>query len=130
VEAEDYLNGLIGIYELRRIEYLRDVFVWAYSRSAQRYTAVRQSLGDPDPFRLKYRSQIGSFVREIVQQLLTDDAASRWIRQTAARDIPEADRAQFVETIDVELLSLHDGNIARYRLRPSEFTKWKSEQPK
>jgi hypothetical protein len=130
VEAEDYLNGLIGIYELRRIEYLRDVFVWAYSRSAQRYTAVRQSLGDPDPFRLKYRSQIGSFVREIVQQLLTDDAASRWIRQAAARDIPEADRAQFVETIEVELLSLHDGNIARYRLRPSEFTKWKSEQPK
>ena len=130
VEAEDYRNGLIGIYELRRIEYLRDVFVWAYSRSAQRYTAVRQSLGDPDPFRLKYRSQIGSFVREIVQQLLTDDAASRWIRQTAARDIPEADRAQFVETIEVELLSLHDGNIARYRLRPSEFTKWKSEQPK
>ena len=130
VEAEDYLNGLIGIYELKRVEYLRDVFVWAYSRSAQRYTAVRQSLGDPDPFRLKYRSQIGSFVREIVQQLLTDDAARRWIRQAAARDIPEADRAQFVETIEVELLSLHDGNIARYRLRPSEFTKWKSEQPK
>ena len=31
VEAEEYLNGLIGIYELNRIEYLRDVFVWAYT---------------------------------------------------------------------------------------------------
>jgi hypothetical protein len=130
VEAEDYLNGLIGIYELNRIEYLRDVFVWAYTRSSQRYTAIRQSLGDPDPFRLKYRSQIGSFVREVVQQMLLRDAAGRWIRQNAAKEIPEADRAQFISTIEVELRSLHEGNIARYRLRPGEFAKWESEQAK
>jgi hypothetical protein len=54
--------------------------------------------------------------------------AGRWIRQTAARDIPEADRTQFVGTIEVELGSLHEGNIARYRLRPGEFAKWKNEQ--
>ena len=36
VEAEDYLSGLVGIYELNRIEYLRDVFVWAYTRSVKR----------------------------------------------------------------------------------------------
>lgn len=124
VEAEDYLNGLIGIYELNRIEYLRDVFVWAYTRSSQRYTAIRQSLGDPDPFRLKYRSQIGSFVREIVQQMLTRDAARPWILQNSAKEIPEADREQFIRTIEVELRSLHEGNIARYRLRPGEFAKW------
>lgn len=128
VEAEDYLNGLIGIYELNRIEYLRDVFLWAYTRSSQRYSAVRQSLGDPDPFRLKYRSQIGSFVREIVQQMLARETADRWIRQNAAKDIPEADRTQFIETIEIELRSLHEGNIARYRLRPGEFAKWKNEQ--
>lgn len=129
VEAEDYLNGLIGIYELKRIEYLRDVFVWAYTRSSQRYTAIRQSLGDPDPFRLKYRNQIGSMVREIVQQKLARDAAGHWIRKNAAKDISDTDREQFIETIEVELRSLHEGNIARYRLRPGEFAKWKNEQP-
>jgi Fic family protein len=127
VEAEDYLNGLIGIYELQRIEYLRDVFEWAYTRSVQRYSAVRQSLGDPDPFRLKYRSQLGSSVREIVQQMLTRGAAGRWLRQTAAKDIPAADQARFIDTVGVELRSLHEGNIARYRLRPGEFKKWKSK---
>jgi hypothetical protein len=130
VEAEDYLNGLIGIYELNRIEYLRDVFVWAYARSVQRYTAVRQSLGDPDPFRLRYRSQIGSCVRDIVRGMLTRDAVIGWIRQTAAKDIPAADQARFIDTIEVELRGLHEDNIARYRLRPSEFTKWKSDHPK
>lgn len=128
VNAVDYLNGLIGIYELKRIECLRDVFVWAYTRSAQRYTAIRQSLGDPDPFRLNYRSQIANSIRQIVQHIMTPDTAETWIRKNATKDIPEADRAQFIETIDVELRSLHEGNIARYRLRPSEFTKWKSEQ--
>jgi len=125
VEAEDYLNGLIGIYELNRIEYLRDVFVWAYTRSAQRYSAVRQSLGDPDPFRLRYRGQIGQCVREIVQQMLTPAAAIRWI-QHHPKDIPAADQAQFIDTIRAELGGLHEGNIARYRLRPSEFSQWKS----
>ena len=128
VEAEDYVNALIAVYELQRIEYLRDVFVWAYTRSAQRYNAVRQSLGDPDAFRLKYRSQIGEFVREVVQAKLTAPQAEQWIRQHASAGIPAEDRPKFIETIEVELLSLHDGNIARYRLRPGEFSQWKSNQ--
>ncbi len=126
VDADDYVNALIGVYELQRIEYLRDVFVWAYTRSAQRYNAVRQSLGDPDPFRLKYRSQIGRLVREVVQAERTAAKADEWIRQHTAAEIPQEDRARFIETIEVELLSLHEGNIARYRLRPSEFAQWKS----
>ena len=128
VEADDYVNALIGVYELNRIEYLRDVFVWAYTRSAQRYNAVRQSLGDPDPFRLKYRSQLGSFVREVVQAGHTAAKASHWIHQHAAKEIPEEDRAKFMETVEAELLSLHEGNIARYRLRPGEFAQWKSHR--
>lgn len=128
VEADDYVSALIGVYELQRIEYLRDVFVWAYTRSAQRYNAVRQSLGDPDPFRLKYRSELGAFVREVVQTGLAAAEASSWIREKAQKDLPGEDRSQFIETVEVELLSLHEGNIARYRLRPNEFKRWKVAQ--
>lgn len=128
VEADDYINALIGVYELQSIEYMRDVFVWAYTRSAQRYNAVRQSLGDPDPFRLKYRSHLGRFVREVVQAAHSGAKADEWISQQAATEIPEADRVKFIDTVEVELLSLHEGNIARYRLRLGEFAKWKSNQ--
>jgi hypothetical protein len=48
-----YIDGVLGVYELNRIELLRDVFIWAYQRSCARYSAVRQSLGEPDPFRLR-----------------------------------------------------------------------------
>ncbi len=53
-----YIDGILVVYQLNRIELLRDVFVWAYQRSCARYSAIRKSLGDPDPFRLKYRTQI------------------------------------------------------------------------
>jgi hypothetical protein len=39
--------------------------------------------------------------------------------------LPEGDRAKFIEVVETELLSLHEGNIARYRIRPSEFVAWK-----
>jgi Fic family protein len=44
VPERAYVEGLLGVYELHRVELLRDVFVWAYDRSAKRYVAVRQSL--------------------------------------------------------------------------------------
>jgi hypothetical protein len=31
-----YVEGTIGVYELRRVELLRDVFVWAYERACKR----------------------------------------------------------------------------------------------
>ena len=44
--------------EERWRELLKEVFIWACERSAARYGAVRQSLGDPDPFRLRYRAEL------------------------------------------------------------------------
>ena len=126
VEPDDYVGGLLGVYELTRIEYLRDVFAWAYRRSCARYAAIRQSLGDPDPFRLRHRAAIGHSVREVVQGRMDKPAAEKWLTEESIKAMNEADRAKFVEVVEKELGSLHQGNIARYRLRPSEFDAWKS----
>jgi len=125
VPREDYANGLIGVYELNRVEYLQDVFLWAYKRSAARYSAVLQSLGDPDPFRLRYRAQIAEFVREIVKGGLDKHDATKWIANQAGSEIIEPDRAKFTEVVEIELGSLHEGNIARFRLRPREYDDWR-----
>ena len=118
-----YIDGTVAVYELNRVELLRDVFVWAYKRSCARYSAVRQSLGDPDPFRLRYRAQIREFVVKVVQGCMDKRAAAGWIARKAAV-IPANDRDRFIEIIETELGSLHEGNIARYRLRPAEFKTW------
>lgn len=124
VPGRAYIDGIIGVYELNRIELLRDVFVWAYERSCIRYSAVRQSLGEPDPFRLRYRNDIYEFVATVVKGRMTKKKAIQWINGKTEEMIPPEHRARFIEVIETELSSLHEGNIARYKLRPSEYKTW------
>ena len=53
VSESVHIDGLIGVYEHTRVELLRDVFAWAYERSCRRCKTVRDSLPEPDRFRLK-----------------------------------------------------------------------------
>jgi hypothetical protein len=125
VPERAYIDGVLGVYELNRIELLRDVFIWAYQRSCARYSAVRQSLGEPDPFRLRYRSLVFEAVAAVVLGGLDKKAATALFRQRAAEEVPAGDRARFVEVVETEIMSLHEGNIARYRLRPAEYQAWR-----
>jgi len=120
-----YLEGIIGVYELNRVELLRDVFVWAYERSCARYSAISQSLSEPDPFRLRYRERLVKAVSEIVRKPMDKKSAIAFIRQQASENITFEDAAKFIEVAETELMSLHEGNFARYRLRPSEYEVWK-----
>lgn len=125
VPERAYVEGMLGIYELNRIELLRDVFVWAYERSSARYSAVRQSLGEPDPFRLRYRTLIAEVVAAVVRAGMDRKDAAARVRQSAAERVPPADQARFAEVVETEIMSLHEGNIARYRLRPAEYQAWR-----
>ncbi|MFZ4778053.1 MAG: Fic family protein [Terrimicrobiaceae bacterium] len=126
VEQGDYLGGLIGVYELNRVDYLRDVFAWAYRRSCARYSAVRQSLGEPDPFRLRHRLALVEVIGEVVRGGMNKRAAAKHVRRRSEQLAPAADSKRFATMAEAELHSLHDGNFARFRLRPSEFTAWKA----
>ena len=125
VPERAYIDGILGVYELNRVELLRDVFVWAYERSCARYSAVRQSLGEPDPFRLRYRQKVGEIVADVVRERMDRKSAGALIHQRTVDGVPQADRARFAEVVETELMSLHEGNIARYRLRPSEYQAWR-----
>lgn len=122
VPERAYVEGLLGVYELNRVELLRDVFVWAYERSAKHYVAVRQSLGEPDKFRLRFRNELTDVIGNIVRGGLapTVEAVTR-----VARDLVPAEYLDdFVRMTINDLENLHEGNFARFRLRPSEFQAW------
>ncbi|MCB1685451.1 MAG: Fic family protein [Pseudomonadales bacterium] len=125
VPERAYIDGVLAIYELNRVELLRDVFVWACGRSSARYSAVRQSLGEPDPFRLRYRTLVAELVAAVVRTGMDKKAATALARQRGAEQVPPADQARFVEVVETEIMSLHEGNIARYRLRPAEYQAWR-----
>ena len=119
-----YIQGLLGVYELNRVELLKDVFIWACIQSADRYARVRQTIGEPDPFRMKYRQILQGLITEIVSQGMSHGEASIVIQARSIR-VPAPDSKRFVEMVETELMSLHDGNFARYRISPSEFKRWK-----
>lgn len=125
VPEQLYVEGMLGVYEQNRTELARDMFVWAYERSARRYAAIRQSLGEPDPLRLKYREEIKFIVARIIQQKIPKSRATREIMTYAEEIIAPQDRPRFLETVEGELVGLHEGNFARFRVRPSEFYAWK-----
>lgn len=125
VPEEYYVRGMLGVYELNRIELIKDVYIWAYERSALRYAAIRQSLGEPDPFRLRYREEIRVTLAKIVRGKMEKKAASDAIKIEAGK-LAEKDRLTFIEAVESEIMGLHEGNFARYRIKPSEFKKWKS----
>ena len=64
-----------------------------------------------------------------VSEVVNAHAWTRVRRQPGSRrfpwaGVPVADQPRFIEVVETELLSLHEGNIARYRLRPVEFHDW------
>lgn len=125
VPARSYIDGLLGVYEMNRVDLLRDVFVWAYERSCARYAAVRRSLGEPDQFRIRHRTLIAKAMSAVVNGGMDKKNATALIRQIANDALDETQRLRFVEVVETELMSLHEGNIARYRIRPFQFSKWR-----
>ncbi|MFM2059444.1 MAG: hypothetical protein RLY71_3829 [Pseudomonadota bacterium] len=126
VPQQAYVDAMLAVYELNRIDLLRDVFVWAYERSCQQYVAVQQSLVPPDLFRLRHRQALAEVVAALVRQgeAATPQAITR--RMPAA--VPAAEHAAFVALVVAEFTSLHAGNVVRFGLRPLEFTAWQSAQ--
>lgn len=122
-----YTEAMLGVYELNNVALLKDIFIWAYERSAASYAAVRQSLGEPDPFRLKYRDALRELVVEVVRAGMKRQAAAAHVAAWSRDNILAPDRERFREIAETELLSLHEGNFARYRLRPAEFTAWREQ---
>lgn len=124
VPEQTYIEGLIGIYEPNRIDLLRDLYIWAYERSARQYKTVRDSLPEPDPFRLRYRTALTEAVADIVRRHIpaTEDAIAGVAHPAVdAQDIP-----RFTRMVLQEIAGLHEGNIARFRLRPLEFQRWRN----
>lgn len=127
VPQDIYVDGMLAIYELNRVELLRDVFAWAYERSCQRYTLIKQALPEPDPLRLRYRDALTQVVAHVVQSGAATTPAI--IRQLAGTAVAAEDAAAFIAMVINELANLHEGNIARYRLRLSEFRHWRGRSP-
>lgn len=123
VPEQAYNRAVLGVYEMTRVELLRDLYLWAYERSTQEYLAIKQNLAEPDPLRLAYREAIKQTIREVVTH--PDEDALTVIRRNIAHAVSQPDRDNIEALVIETLRRLHEGVLARYGLRPSEFERWR-----
>lgn len=129
IEQEAYVKALMGVYEKNEISLLKDLYLWAYKRSSDRYSAIQQNLGEPNALKLKYRKEIQEIVKTLVVKKIPGKSIVKKIRaMIPEHGISETDINEVFKLIEIEILSLHEGNIARYKIRPSEFHNWKELQ--
>lgn len=124
VPEQAYSRATLGVYEMTRVEVLRDLYVWAYERSTQEYLAIKQDLAEPDPLRLTWRDTIKQTIHEVVTHPDLDPLTC--IQQAVTKLVPEQERVSVQALIVEELRRLHEGVLARYGLRPSEYTSWRA----
>ena len=126
VPEQAYSRATLGVYEMTRVELLRDLYVWAYERSTQEYLALKQDLAEPDPLRLAWRDVIKQTIREVITHPELDPFAR--IQQSVVHHVAAPEQPEVQALIVEELRRMHEGVLARYGLRPSEYAAWKAVQ--
>ena len=110
VEPGDYAMAMLGAYELLDLTLATELFAWTYRRSVPKYRTILESMGAPDPFRVKYREHVGDAIRQVVAD------GTPFTRAVVALGIPQADVASFQQLLRDELSNLEPYNCARFRL--------------
>jgi hypothetical protein len=129
VEQDAYILAMLGFYEKNDISLVKDLYLWAYKRSCERYSAIQDNIAEPNKLKMKYRGEIQHIVRTIVQENTPGNILVKKVKKLIQElEIPKEDSKELFNIIEVEIASLHEGNIARFKIRPSEFESWKTYQ--
>ena len=123
VSRDDYSAALLIVYEQNDITPMLDLFCWAYSRSANLYGVVKDSLGEIDAFRIQYRAQRKAVMGQIVKRNLHGTYAEQFIESYCAdNDIEETDK--FTAMTLADLSALHAGAIIGLGITEDQLNIW------
>jgi Fic family protein len=118
VEPGDYALAMIGVYERLDVTLAAQLFDWTYRRSIDKYQAIMEAMGRPDPLRARYREQLGQAMQQIVF------FGTGMENALAALPVAPQDEAAFRQMLDTELVHLETYNCARYRLPMGKTQEW------
>ena len=123
---KSYINGTLGVYELNRIELLRNIYVSTYTKTASHFHGEYDRTIAPDTTSLKYRDEIESGVRSVVLDGREDPLASvdEWISKFGNVSPDEVDDLRYLLIEGCRNLTEPMANILK--IDPKSFKKWDS----
>ncbi len=81
---------------------------------------------EPDPLKIKYREALIQAVQFVVREAKRPTSAQ--VARLAAKFADKADRDAFAGLLKAALQQLHEGSVARYRLKRSEYLAWEKSR--
>nr|WKF58023.1 hypothetical protein HUO10_002519 [Paraburkholderia busanensis] len=118
VDPHDYAQAMLGVYEFLNVSRAVDLFTWTYRRSLKKYVVVLESMGAPNPLRLRYREHLTEAVGLVVRDRRSARAAMEELGLT--ENVVPGFEAMLLD----ELKKLEVFNCARYRLTMTATQAW------
>ncbi|MCY3621839.1 MAG: Fic family protein [Gammaproteobacteria bacterium] len=121
-DDRQYVDGLLGVYELNEIALLKQVYLTSYVATARQYTALRAQMDSPPKAALTHRD----FVRQAVRRCVFDWGAFRRqgvLSMAVLAGIPEGELDAVAKYVEGEVNGLHEGNAIRYSLPPESVSR-------
>jgi len=117
VPPDAYAQAMLGIYEMGRVELLRDLFICAYGHSTEEHVVISQNSAEPDPLCLTHLCLTKETVRAVVLQPQAD---AQTVVEAAlpAEEFEAEHQALRVFTLD-ELRFLNEGMLWRAMACPT-----------
>ncbi|RFU44718.1 Fic family protein [Paraburkholderia sp. DHOC27] len=118
VQPQDYAEAMLGVYEFLDVSRAVDLFAWTYRRSMKKYVVVLESMGAPNPMRLRYREHLTEAIGLVVRDRKSSQAV------VAELGLTEDQAPGFQAMLLEELKKLEIFNCARYRLTLNATQAW------
>ncbi|SEA13301.1 Fic family protein [Paraburkholderia sartisoli] len=118
VDPHDYAQAMLGVYEFRDVSRAVDLFAWTWRRSMKKYVVLMESMGAPNPLRLRYREHLTEAIGLVVLDRKSAQATVEKLGLT------EDKAPGFPAMLLEELKKLEVFNCARYRLPLTATQAW------
>ena len=127
VLRDDYSAALLMVYEKNDIVPMLDLYCWAYLRSCDQYSVVKDSMGEIDSFRIQYRQQRKQVMGQIIREDLHNNLAEQLIIDYChANDITDIDKFTAMALADLSLV--HAGAIVGLGITASQLENWQNSR--
>lgn len=126
--ADAYMHGVLGVYELGRVELLKDVYVSTYLQSAYYFHRDRERSGEPHCLSLRYRLKIDELLRYLIRERPESplDAIASWIQELT--DLGHRERADLRCIVIEECRNMTEVVARTMAIDSRAFRRWNMQR--
>ncbi len=123
LSRKDYTSAILAVYELNDLNPMLDVFRWAYLQSCNQYGAVKDSIGEIDFYRVRYRATRKEVLGNIVRGKMHGSDIDAYVQDFSSKNSVE-NPEKFLRIIREEAKFLHEGSIVGLNISIDQFRAW------